>query len=123
MPNALPGPRQIDATDQDLAAPGWNLKQWLINQYFFRRESWGGKHNTMFRAFTQALETFAAALGGFPVVKFKGINSRMEVMFSINTGPCRLEDLASGMQSLLSIIGDLIIHLEQAYPEFVQPLI
>jgi predicted ATP-binding protein involved in virulence len=63
------------------------------------------------------LERFFGGLGGLPYLRFDRVGRDFEVWFRTPTGPSRVEDLAAGVQSLLAIIADLIIHLDAAYPD------
>ena len=86
-----------------------DIKQWMINRYFVVEKEWAKVEKQNWEFLTENLSLITPKNMKF---KFSRIERDLEPMFIINNNECYLEELSSGLKSVLAIVFSIIDWIE-----------
>ena len=81
------------------------IKQWMINRYFIIDKEWSETEKENWNRIINYLPKLAPKHLTF---KFERIERDLEPLFSVNNKICYLEELSSGLKSILSIVFSIV---------------
>jgi len=90
------------------------IKQWIVNRYFFKKEEWGDSYSRELEHFIKNLTTL---LPDDDKIDFQHVNKDMEPIFSTRTGSVPLGAFSSGFQSVIILFWEILNTYQLYYPK------
>lgn len=90
------------------------IKQWIVNRYFFKKEEWGDSYSRELKHF---MDNLATLLPEDDKVDFQQVNKDMEPIFSTRSGEIPLGAFSSGFQSVIILFWEILNRFQMYYPQ------